>query len=172
MIKNNLTRLEIQGGSKTIFIPAQDSLFSAWNSLVLPDLILKRKKYSIEKQREWSKKSYRKNREKYLLAHKKWNEANRQKHREMDKNYKRNNKEKVDNSIKKWRLKNPLARSAHQKALRAVMAGKILKLPCFICGDKISVAHHSDYSKPLVVLWVCRSHHRKIHLNQNGGKVE
>lgn len=41
--------------------------------------------------------------------------------------------------------------------------GKIKKLPCCVCGDINSQAHHEDYSKPLDVIWYCRVHHNEIH---------
>ena len=35
---------------------------------------------------------------------------------------------------------------------------------CLFCGDKFSVqGHHENYSKPLDVLWLCRSHHADLH---------
>lgn len=43
--------------------------------------------------------------------------------------------------------------------------GKIIKLPCNICGDIKSQAHHDDYSKPLDVTWLCRTHHLELHNN-------
>ena len=49
------------------------------------------------------------------------------------------------------------ARSAVQIALKN---GTLIKFPCF-CGDPNSEAHHEDYSKPLVVVWLCRKHHNK-----------
>lgn len=36
------------------------------------------------------------------------------------------------------------------------------------CGGKIQ-AHHSDYSKPLDVLWVCHRHHRAVHYPKHYG---
>jgi hypothetical protein len=43
----------------------------------------------------------------------------------------------------------------------AIKAGLIKKLPCSICGDPKSEAHHEDYEKPLEVVWLCRRHHRE-----------
>ncbi len=39
----------------------------------------------------------------------------------------------------------------------------ITKLPCLICGDNESIAHHEDYAFPLALLWLCSTHHRHIH---------
>lgn len=41
--------------------------------------------------------------------------------------------------------------------------GKVKKLPCEVCGDSKSQAHHDDYSKPLEVRWLCRLHHSEFH---------
>jgi hypothetical protein len=47
----------------------------------------------------------------------------------------------------------------------AVKMGKLIKMPCFICGNSLSEAHHSSYSKDmrLVVTWLCKPHHNEIH---------
>lgn len=58
------------------------------------------------------------------------------------------------------------ARLAAKNAVRyAVKVGKLFKLPCFICGDIVSEAHHSSYDKDmkLVVTWLCSTHHNEIH---------
>lgn len=44
-----------------------------------------------------------------------------------------------------------------------VKRGSLIKLSCQICGyDKVE-AHHSDYSKPLDIIWLCRGCHLKCH---------
>lgn len=54
-----------------------------------------------------------------------------------------------------------VARSAVGHALRD---GKLFKEPCFYCGSTENIeAHHTDYSKPLDVTWMCLSHHRELH---------
>lgn len=45
----------------------------------------------------------------------------------------------------------------------AVRDGLIKKLPCRICGNMDSEAHHEDYNQPLKVEWVCRKHHKELH---------
>ena len=53
---------------------------------------------------------------------------------------------------------------AHATIRRAVVKGKLKKLSCAICklvGN--SHGHHSDYSKPLEVIWLCPLHHKQIH---------
>jgi hypothetical protein len=48
----------------------------------------------------------------------------------------------------------------------AVNGGKLVKLPCEICGDPKSQGHHDDYSMPLDVVWLCQAHHRERHACQ------
>lgn len=40
--------------------------------------------------------------------------------------------------------------------------GKLLERPCEVCGA-VAEMHHDDYSKPLEVKWLCRTHHRELH---------
>jgi hypothetical protein len=53
-------------------------------------------------------------------------------------------------------------KSAYSKVQRAVLSGKLIKLPCEVCGGKAE-AHHDDYSKPLDVRWFCKLHHEEYH---------
>lgn len=48
----------------------------------------------------------------------------------------------------------------------AMRAGKIIRMPCVICGEVKSEAHHEDYSKPLEVIWLCRKHHIEADKNR------
>ena len=85
---------------------------------------------------------------------------------------------KARTRAKKYYLKNPEKFAEKSKKLvteknfkyvaryllrSAVESGKVNKLPCEVCGDKISQAHHHDYKKPLEVMWVCRKHHGEQH---------
>jgi hypothetical protein len=64
--------------------------------------------------------------------------------------YRKNNKEK-------WQ--------AQDRVHTALENGTLTKEPCEVCGEKHGVdAHHDDYSKPLDVRWLCKSHHRKHHV--------
>ena len=42
-------------------------------------------------------------------------------------------------------------------------AGNIKMLPCEVCRYGITQAHHTDYSRPLEVMWLCRTHHQQWH---------
>jgi hypothetical protein len=41
--------------------------------------------------------------------------------------------------------------------------GKLIPLPCQRCGSLESQMHHPDYGRPLVVEWLCRGCHLKLH---------
>lgn len=66
---------------------------------------------------------------------------------------------------KKQRAKHPERDAARTKLLRAVRAGIVAPWPvCAIptCHEKPE-AHHPDYSRPLDVVWLCSSHHKRAH---------
>lgn len=44
-----------------------------------------------------------------------------------------------------------------------IKRGKVIKGNCEVCGDANTEGHHSDYSKPLYVRWLCRKHHLESH---------
>jgi hypothetical protein len=41
--------------------------------------------------------------------------------------------------------------------------GTIIKSPCEVCGNTKVDAHHSDYSNPQLVNWLCKKHHSQLH---------
>lgn len=48
---------------------------------------------------------------------------------------------------------------------QAVRTGKLVKQVCK-CGNPSTEAHHVDYSKPMEVVWLCRSCHSKEHVHK------
>jgi hypothetical protein len=46
-----------------------------------------------------------------------------------------------------------------------IYRGKIIRQKCILC-DKMGEAHHEDYSKPLSIIWLCKTHHLKYHYKQ------
>lgn len=40
---------------------------------------------------------------------------------------------------------------------------EIIKGNCEVCGAERVDAHHDDYSKPLDIRWLCRTHHAEHH---------
>jgi len=65
--------------------------------------------------------------------------------------------------IKQYAQNNRRARYANLLVYLALKKGKLIRQPCEVCGSMKADAHHDDYSKPLEVRWLCRSHHRKLH---------
>jgi hypothetical protein len=49
--------------------------------------------------------------------------------------------------------------NARQKLHYWLRKGHIARAPCQVCGDPETEAHHDDYSKPLEVIWLCKTHH-------------
>jgi len=60
--------------------------------------------------------------------------------------------EQEKNRKNEWRLKFPERKSAQGKVHTAIKSGRLVRLPCFVCGDNAE-AHHPDYSRPLDVVW-------------------
>lgn len=60
-------------------------------------------------------------------------------------------------------LHQELQPQAHAAVKKAREAGELTAQPCEICGKEKAEAHHDDYSKPLEVRWLCRSHHGQHH---------
>lgn len=56
----------------------------------------------------------------------------------------------------------PERKKANSAVNNAVRDGRLLRHPCWVCGEK-AVAHHADYSRPLDVVWLCQAHHKQTH---------
>lgn len=74
--------------------------------------------------------------------------------RQLKKLYRRYPRKNLDSALK---------RSARNKIAYAIRSGKISKLPCEVCDNPNSQAHHDDYTKPLDVKWRCSKHHGILH---------
>jgi hypothetical protein len=66
------------------------------------------------------------------------------------------------------RKKEYIARHPEKNACRVAFRnadrrGDVRRKPCFVCGAKKVEAHHWDYTKPMDVFWLCRSHHVAVH---------
>lgn len=60
--------------------------------------------------------------------------------------------------------RNSLKWSARSKVRYAIRVGRLIRGPCEICGTTEKIhAHHTDYSKPLQVQWLCEFHHASLH---------
>ncbi len=66
-------------------------------------------------------------------------------------------------ALRRMHDKYPEKWSARAKSYRAMKSGQVLRLPCCICGKPEVHAHHEDYSKPLLLVWLCHRHHVDRH---------
>ena len=107
------------------------------------------------------KQYYQLNREEKNQYQKQYRQLNREKIRE----YSQLNKEKINQNKNQYYHRNPEKQKARLKLNNAVRRGKIHKpVFCSSCdSDRHLEAHHTDYSNPLQVLWLCRSCHRELH---------
>jgi len=67
----------------------------------------------------------------------------------------------------KWHHGNKEKARVHKLVKKALESGVLISEPCEICGLLKVEAHHEDYSKPLDVTWLCRTHHRERHMEIN-----
>lgn len=68
----------------------------------------------------------------------------------------------------KWQAYNKRKRAAHVALGNAVRDGRVTPWPvCAVpeCNHKPE-AHHPDYDAPLAVVWLCPSHHKRVHSQQ------
>ncbi len=93
------------------------------------------------------------------------NEINRERARKIKAIWVINNPEKRKASIKKYKENNKEKTNAQGRLYYAVKVGKVKKMPCIVCKNPISHAHHEDYSKPLDVIWLCAYCHKQAHKN-------
>ena len=102
--------------------------------------------HRVQKSREW----YYANRDKVLRLQREHRRANPEYHREKD---------------RKQRERHPEKFRARRALQHQVRVGTIIRpTVCPVCGGGGQIdAHHSDYSKPLDVEWMCKSCHGKGH---------
>ncbi len=104
-----------------------------------------------------------KNRDILLIKNREYSKNNAEKLAEYQRQYRKNNPEKVKAINKKSRDKDLRKLRARQRVRMRVYRGTMQKLPCQVCGDPKSQAHHQDYNKPLEVIWLCQKHHQMLH---------
>lgn len=77
------------------------------------------------------------------------------------------NRAKHKEAIAAAKMKYPYKSEARMKTGNAIRDGLLKRMPCSVCGDTKSDAHHEDYTKPLDVVWFCRKHHAERHKEIN-----
>jgi len=110
---------------------------------------------SVCKHRECQRRYKRKNPEKISAMKRRAKKTPRG--REITKyqcrrNYSRHIERHRDYNRSRQRSPKTIARARLNSAVRS---GKVVRLPCMVCGFPKAQAHHEDYSKPLDVIWLC-----------------
>ena len=77
-------------------------------------------------------------------------------------NSKPERKKQKANYLKQYRISYPEKYKSRVIVQYMIDSGKMIKLPCEVCGNTQVEAHHSDYSKPTLVTWLCHHHHREL----------
>ncbi len=91
---------------------------------------------------------------------------------EAKRDYERLRSKRVSRKISKAdcqrrrRLRHPEKMRAYNMVAYALRTGTLKKKPCLYCGSEKVQAHHHDYLKPLDVVWVCFSCHRRVEHGQ------
>ena len=111
------------------------------------------------------KQWYQLNKEKKKQYQKEYWHLNRENIKNYQQDYSQLNREKMRDKGNQYYRRNPEKHKARSMLNYAVRSGKIHKpLYCSCCdSDKHLEAHHTDYSKPLEVTWLCRTCHRELH---------
>lgn len=118
---------------------------------------------TTEHQRMYARDYYWANRDKYQVRRKE-NDNNKK----QCKRYYREHKDDLYLKEKQRKENHPEKFNAKWKVEVAIKKG-VLRKPnkCQNCDIETKVqAHHEDYNKPLVVMWLCRECHNKIHFRK------
>lgn len=105
------------------------------------------------------------NPEKNSLWNRKWGVENPKKRAQSARKYRETHPEKYVVWTKKYRSVYPNKVKAHRRVFSALRSGSLIKPErCERC-DSVSIleGHHTDYSKPLTVIWLCKSCHNNYH---------
>ena len=76
-------------------------------------------------------------------------------------------KKKCDRK-RRYAEKHPEKATAHAEMTKAIRSGRLVRKPCEKCGNEKVEGHHTDYSRPLDVVWLCKTHHLEAH----GGRLD
>ena len=82
--------------------------------------------------------------------------------------WKENHKEKHAAYMREWRKAHPHSHEQREKDICRSYAkvylkrGRLARRPCVMCDARAEM-HHPDYTRPLLVVWLCREHHLSLH---------
>lgn len=97
---------------------------------------------------------------------KQWYAKNKAKSKSYNANWRLKNKEYFADYHRNYRKRPEQIKKdkARHKVRNKIALGKLLRQICSIadCG-KLAEAHHTDYGKPLKIIWLCKEHHEKEH---------
>lgn len=151
-----------------------------------------RRSRNPEKCKESNRRSYLKHHDRRLADARAWYSANREQANAGSSAYHKEHAEQIRNQVRsKWRdnpqlvlrwkmnthESNPTKLNARRCVNPAVRAGVLVKPEsCSSCGavfdpnkPRSLQAHHSDYTKPLDVVWLCPKCHAEHHPNRRIG---
>lgn len=90
----------------------------------------------------------------------------REKNRKRAAAWRKKNQSKCSKIATEWKKRNPEKAACHAAMFWAIKSGALKRGEiCESCGLMCKTfGHHDDYSKPLQVIWLCKSCHTKKHL--------
>lgn len=123
--------------------------------------------------KEYKKKYYQLNKKHLDDLHKKYANENRSMVNEYcKKSLKISNKQQETRKRLeiKYKTEKRIQYLAKRKVEYALKSKKIIRGECNICKtDKNIHAHHNDYTKPLVIEWLCAKCHKQKHIRIKNG---
>lgn len=114
--------------------------------------------YHTEKKREWSKNNPERHKEIEATKYARRKAKEGRKDRVVLTDEERKERKRLA-----WHKLDVVKRRARRQTLLAIETGKLVRGKCEVCGLPDTEAHHTDYTKPLEVQWLCRKHHLEIH---------
>lgn len=87
--------------------------------------------------------------------------------REQAREWRRNNPKRHEANKRAYYARYPEKRAAKNAVYYALKRGTLARLPCEMCGNPQSQAHHDDYSRKLEVRWLCRAHHAQADMERS-----
>ena len=129
------------------------------------ECIKKRKKEYYKKNYDKIKEARQKDENNHVLRQRRYVKNNKEKVQKTNTEQYCKNREKRINYAREHRKKFPAQEHAHQVLRSAIRSGRMVRPDeCSICHKKCKPqGHHEDYSKPLDVIWLCRSCHTLVH---------